>query len=165
MIEISWPLLLTQVGTFLLAMVIVWKLFWGPLTQMMKDRSRHIEEDLQRAESGRKEAESAKAEYDQRLAELEEKAQQQLQALLKQGAQAKETLVREARDEAQKILEKAQRDLAQERERVLREMRQEVVRLSLTAVERLLGEGLDRKVQERVMNQFLNEMGELEKVG
>ena len=70
MIEISWPLLVTQVVTFLAAMVIIWKLFWGPLTRMMQERTQKISDDLERAENGRREIEALEADYHRRLAEI-----------------------------------------------------------------------------------------------
>jgi F-type H+-transporting ATPase subunit b len=162
MIEISWPLLAIQIFTFLIAMVIVWKLFWGPLKTMMQDRSRKITDDLQRAESGRREIESLEGEYHRRLAEIEEKARTEINEALQRGNLAKDEIVKEARGEAQRILDKARQDLTAEREQLIREMRRQVTDISMSAVERLIGASMDRKVQERLLDQFL---GDLEKAG
>jgi F-type H+-transporting ATPase subunit b len=164
MIEINWFLLVTQIATFLAAMVIVWKLAWGPLTQLMRERSQKIASDLQKAESGRHEIEALEAEYHRRLADVEAKARQQIQDALAQGNQAKEQVLNEARAEAKRILEQAQRDLAQERENVLRELRAQMTDISLAAVEKLLGEGLDLKVQKRLLEQFVNEVDNLKAI-
>ncbi len=164
MIEISWPLLLAQVVTFLAAMVIVWKLFWGPLTRMMEERTRKISDDLERAENGRREIEALEADYHCRLAEIEEQASKQIKDAVKKGTLAREEILSGARQEAQRILEKAQQDLALERENVIRELRNQVTDLSLAAVERLLGQGLDQKVQGRLLDGFINEVDNLENV-
>lgn len=164
MIEISWPLLLAQVVTFLAAMVIVWKLFWGPLTRMMEERTRKISDDLERAENGRQEIEALEADYHCRLAEIEEQASKQIKDAVNKGTLAREEILSGARQEAQRILEKAQQDLALERENVIRELRNQVTDLSLAAVERLLGQGLDQKVQRRLLDGFINEVDNLENV-
>lgn len=164
MIEISWPLLLAQVVTFLAAMVIVWKLFWGPLTRMMEERTRKISDDLERAENGRREIEALEADYHCRLAEIEEQASKQIKDAVNKGTLAREEILSGARQEAQRILEKAQQDLALERENVIRELRNQVTDLSLAAVERLLGQGLDQKVQGRLLDGFINEVDNLENV-
>ncbi len=162
MIEINWFLLAAQVATFLAAMVLVWKLSWGPLTQFMRERSERIAADLKRAEEGRKEIDALEAEYRRRLAEVEERAQQEIKEALAKGRQEKEGLVEEARQEARQILEKAQSDLELERERVLQSLHAQVTELSLAALERVLGQGLDRQIQQRLLDKFLHEVEQVE---
>jgi len=162
MIEISWPLLIIQVATFLAAMVVVWKFFWGPLKPMMNERTQKIADDLQRAENGRREVEALEGEYHRRLSEIEEKARKEINEALQRGHQAKEEILKDARAEAQRLLEKAQRDLAAEREKVVRELRHQVADISLAAVEKLIGQGMDQKIQQRLLDQFLSD---LEKTG
>lgn len=164
MIEINWPLLLIQVATFLAAMIVVWKLFWGPLTAMMKERSRKISDDLQRAENGRREVEALEGEYHRRLAEIEERARKEINDALQRGSQAKDEIIKEARIEAQRVLEKARRDLAAEREQVIRELRNQMADISLAAVEKLIGQGMDQKIQQRLLDQFLNDLDKAGKV-
>lgn len=164
MIEINWFLLVTQVATFLVAMVLVWKLAWGPLTQMMRDRTARIAEDVKRAEQGRHEIEALQADYRRRLGELEVQARQALQDALAKGQQAREEVLASARTEAQRILDKAQADLVQERERVVRELRTQVTDISLAALERLLGEGLDIKAQKHLLDKFVKDVQDLRPV-
>jgi len=164
MIEISWPLLITQVVTFLAAMIIVWKLFWGPLTKMMQERSQKISDDLERAENGRREIEALEADYHRRLSEIEEQTRKEINEAVQKGNIAKEEILQEARAEAQRILEKTRQDLVVEREQVIRELRRQVSDLSLLAVERLLGQGIDMKVQKRLLDEFLDEVEKVEKV-
>jgi len=158
MMELNWMLLSVQVATFLAAMWIIWKLFWGPLTNYMRERSGQIANDLQRAESGKREIEALEAEYHARLTALEARAQQEIKEALAQGTKAKEQIMAEARQEAKRILDKAQADLSQERDRVVRELRAHVTDISLQAVERLLGQGLDTQTQKRLLDQFVSDL-------
>ncbi len=164
MIEINWFLLITQVATFLVAMVLVWKLAWGPLTQMMRDRSARIAEDVKRAEQGRHEIEALQAEYQHRLGELEVQDRQAFQDALARGQQARDEVLASARTEAQRILDKVQADLVQERERVVRELRAQVTDISLAALERLLGTGLDLQAQRRLLDKFVKDVQDLRPV-
>lgn len=164
MIEISWPLLVTQIVTFLAAMIIVWKLFWGPLTRMMQERTKKISDDLERAENGRREIESLEADYHRRLADIAEHARKEIKEAVNKGTLAREEILAGARTEAQRILDKAQQDLALERESVIRELRGQITDISLAAVERLLGEQLDQKVQRRLLDGFIDEVDKLENV-
>ncbi|MEW6516831.1 MAG: F0F1 ATP synthase subunit B [candidate division FCPU426 bacterium] len=161
MIEISWPLLITQVVTFLAAMVVIWRLFWGPLTRTMKERTEKISSDLERAESGRREIEALEADYRRRMSAIEEQARKEIKDAVQKGNLAKEEILATARQEAQRILEKAQQDLAREREQVIRELRSQVADLSLSAVERLIGNGVDQKAQRRLLEEFIGEVEKL----
>ena len=163
MIEINGFLLVTQVATFLVALAIVWRFFWGPLTRFMRERSERMAADVRRAEEGRREIEALEAEYQRRLAELEQRAQHEIQLALHRGQEAKDRMLLEAREEGRRILERARADLAAERERVVRELREHVSGISLAAVERLLGEGLDAKVQQRLLDQFVSETQSLKR--
>ncbi|NTV53490.1 MAG: F0F1 ATP synthase subunit B [Candidatus Firestonebacteria bacterium] len=158
MMELNGMLLSVQVATFLAAMVIIWKLFWGPLTRFMKERSSQIAGDLERAERGKRDIEVLEAEYSTRLSDLEARAQQEIKDALAQGTKLKEQILTEARQEAKRILDKAQGDLSQERERVVRELRTHITELSLQAVERLLGQGLDAQAQKHLLNQFVSDL-------
>lgn len=161
MIEISWPLLLTQIVTFLVAMVVVWRLFWGPLSRIMRERTEKISSDLERAETGRRELEALEADYRHRMAAIEEQARKEIKDAIQKGNQAKDEILESARQEAQRVLEKAQQDLVRERELVIHELRAHVADLSLSAVERLLGDGVDQKSQKRLLEEFLSEVDNL----
>ncbi|MBN1595744.1 F0F1 ATP synthase subunit B [candidate division FCPU426 bacterium] len=163
MIEIHWPLLLTQIATFLVAMFIIWKWFWGPLTRLLQQRSQKIAGDLERAEQGRREIDVLEAEYRQRLSQIEEQARRQINEAIQKGNQSKEEILQEARMEAQRILEKTRMDLALERDRVVRELRKQMADLSLAAIERLLGQGVDQKTQKRLLDDFMLEVEKAEK--
>jgi F-type H+-transporting ATPase subunit b len=164
MVEINLALLLTQVVTFLIAMFVVWKFFWGPLTQMMQERTKKISGDIERAENGRREVESLEAEYHRRLSQIEEQARKAINEAIQRGNHAKDEILQEARQEAQRVLEKAQADLQLEREQVIRELGNQVSEIALAAVERVLGQGVDTKIQQSLLDGFISEVEQVEKI-
>lgn len=163
MIEISWPLLLTQAATFLVAMIVVWKFSWGPLTRMMQDRTRKISDDIERAEQGRNEIEALDADYHRRLAEIEEKARKEINDAIQRGHQEKEVILQEAREEAQQLLKKSREMLTQERQKVIKELRGYVTEIALKAVEQLLGEKTDAQSHSRLVDNFINDLEKVER--
>lgn len=163
MVEINWGLLITQVATFLVAMVILWKFSWGPLTKMMEDRSKGIKDDIERAEKGRNEIEALEADYHRRLAEIEEKARKEINDAIQKGHQEKELILKEAREESQHLLEKNQEMLAQERQQVIRELRGQVTDIVLKTVEQLVGENADAKAHGNLVDRFIKDLEEVGK--
>ncbi|MCK5242544.1 F0F1 ATP synthase subunit B [bacterium] len=164
MVEINLALLVTQVVTFLIAMVIVWKFFWGPLTKMMQDRTKKISSDIERAEDGRRVVESLEAEYHWSLSEIEEQARKEINEAIRKGNHAKEEILQDARKEAQRELEKARADLTLERAQVINGLRQQVSEISLAALEKVLGQGVGRQIQKNLLDEFITEVEQVEKV-
>lgn len=163
MIEINWPLLITQVVTFLVAMVLVWKFSWGPLTNMMNERSQKIQSDIDQADQKRNEIEALETDYHRRVAEIEEKSRKTLAEAVQRGYQEKELILQEARHEAQRLLEKNQTSLLQQREQVIKELRDHISEIAIMAVERLVGERADDQVHAKLMNNFMDELDKVEK--
>lgn len=162
MVEINWPLLITQTATFLVAMIILWKFSWGPLTKMMNDRSGKIEDDIQRAEDGKREIEALEADYHRRLSDIETKARKEINEAIQKGQNMKEEILIEARQEAQRVMEKNQQMIAQEREHVIQELRQHVTDISLKAMEKVIGEQSQKEVHVQLMNKFLDDLEKVE---
>jgi F-type H+-transporting ATPase subunit b len=163
MIEINWPLLLVQVATFLVAMIVVWKFSWGPLTRMMQERSRKIEDDIDRASKGRHEVEVLEGEYHRQLAEIEEKARKTINEAVQKGHQEREVILQEAQDEAKRLLEKNQEMLQQERRQVIKELRAEVSSMAIKAMEQLLQEKNKNELHARLVDDFINDLDKVEK--
>jgi F-type H+-transporting ATPase subunit b len=164
MIEISWPLLLVNIATFLAAMVIVWKFFWGPITQLMRERTRRISDDLSQAEKGRKEVEAMEADYRLRLAGIEEEARKAITEAVARGARHKEEMAAQARAEAERIAERARQDVAQAREQLIRELRGHVTQLSLDALQGFFENKLETPARKALMDAFLRDMEKIKGV-
>ncbi len=100
MIKIDPWLLLAQIASFLVALFILWRFFWGPLTQMIEKRRSAIAKELDDARKGREDAESLKHEYEQHLSQADETAKKILHAAIDEGHAAKEDILRAAREQA-----------------------------------------------------------------
>ncbi len=163
MIEINWSLLLIQVATFLAAMIVVWKFSWGPLTRMMQDRTHKIQDDIDRATKGRHEVEVLEGEYHRQLADIEDKARKTINEAIQKGHQERELILQEAQEEAKRLLEKNHEMLQQERQQVIKELRTEVSSIAIKAIEQLLQEKNKDELQDRLVDDFINDLDKVEK--
>lgn len=158
MIEINLGILIAQIVTFIIAVVIIWKLAWGPLTEMMKERRQSIKNDLETAQNERRAAEEAHRAYEQRILDAHLEAQKIVDRALKDGEEERTRLHAQARKEAELIAETARRSLQEEKERLTRELRAEVAGLSVEIAEKLIQQSIDRGVQENVLARALREI-------
>ena len=74
MLEINWQILVSQVITFLIALVVVWKFAWKPILQIIHDRQDKVRKTLEDAENMRLAITKLEAEYQAKLQQVEQKS-------------------------------------------------------------------------------------------
>lgn len=154
MIEINPGLLLAQVITFLIGMAILWKIAWGPITKILREREETITRTLKNAEEAKNNAEALRAKYESELNNIAEKFRSELARAEKEGILAREKIIALAQEEAKGLVEKAKLYMEEEKAKLKNEMEREVARLSLLAADRLLKQLVDRKYQDAVWREF-----------
>ena len=163
MIEIDFGILIAQIVTFLIGMGLLWKISWGPLTQMMKERSSVIQKELDAAQKKRAEAENLETSYQQQLSAIEQKAREVMNRAQHQAQAAKEQLLKAAQEESKRLMEKTKESLEAERVRLIGELRQEVSHLVIKGTEKLLRQSVDRQKQEQWSKEFMAELDQYTK--
>jgi len=149
----------------LLAFLINFALLFGlltlvlyrPVTRMLDQRSVKIKESLEMAEKVKQDTlraeESVKAEI--------EAGRKEGQRIVAQAVEAekrvKEEAKAEARKEAETIVAKAQVQLQRDREDSFNELRREFADLATRAAEKVIGQSLDGKQHQRLIDQVLQE--------
>ena len=149
-----WMTLIFAIVFFVLAK-------WGfpAITGMVEKRAERIDESISKA----REAEKQLAGMEERQAAMigETRAEQAL--ILKEAAQARDTMVDQAKlqaqEEASKILEHARTQIAVEKEAALMDIRTQVASMSVDVAEKILREKLsDSKTQMDLINRMVDEI-------
>ena len=147
---------------FLVALPLMWKFIFGPISVALASRDQKVEDAIKAANAAQKAAEeqvvSAKAELEHARSDARKMVQE---ATGRAERQADEALAK-AREEAQLQLEKARQDIDAEKRRALLEIRREVVDLTIASTEKILRRDVDDEAHRQMVEGFL---GDLEKVG
>lgn len=151
-------LMIWTILTFLILVFILGRWGWKPLIEAIEEREAKIKADLEATKSARESAEKMRAELEEKMAELSQKTREMLSQAKSDGEKAREELLKKSAEEAKQILEKTKRQLDEERDRLVRELRAEVAGLSIQAAERILRQVVDRKSQERLVQDFLKDL-------
>ena len=150
---------------FFVLLYVVIRLVWPTIDQTYRNRSASIEGKLETAERERAEANRLLDEYRQRLAAAEEETQR----IVEEARAAAERLRREIRgkaeDEAGRELERARQAIRSERDQAMRDLRREVGSLAVELASRVLDDSLDRERQLRLVDQFIEELGDHAQAG
>jgi F-type H+-transporting ATPase subunit b len=156
MIQINFWLLLAQIASFLVALFVLWRFFWGPLTAMIEKRRNDISRDIADAKSGKDEVERIKRQYQTELSEIEGRAKKMLDAATADGQTARDEILRAAQDQAKIFLENAKAEIAVERDLAMSQMRKETVDLAVLIAEKILRQSVDQGTRERMLNEFID---------
>jgi F-type H+-transporting ATPase subunit b len=143
---------------FLVAMVLLAKLAFPRITEVLDRRQRAIEESIETAQRTRAEAEQLLEEYRERLREAREQADA-IVTRARQTAEAQERrALEEARARREELLEQTRRDIEAETRRAIAEIRAEVAELTIIATEKVTRKTLDTADQKRLVEEALSEL-------
>lgn len=154
---INLPGLLAQFIGFAILLILLRSVAFKPFLRMMDERSRRVQEGLEAAEKMKEQAGQADVETQKRLDE----ARQEGQALIGQAQTIASRLQDEgrqqARTEGEALLARARNEIQLERDEAIAQIRRQFGDLTITAAEKVIGQSLDRKAHERLIEEVLAE--------
>ncbi|MFA5859896.1 MAG: F0F1 ATP synthase subunit B [Elusimicrobiota bacterium] len=159
MIEINGLLLLTHIVTFLIGMGILWKLAWGPITQMMRDREERIKKTIDDAAALHQKNDELNREYAKKIQEIQTTVSTAVANAEIEGTKLKDSILASAQADAKMLVEKTRTQLQQERNQMIIEVREDAAKVSLMIAEKLLKQTVDPKIQQKFFADFLSKVG------
>ncbi len=151
-------LMFWTVVTFLAMVIILKKVAWGPLLKVLEEREENIRREVETAKSNREQMEKLKGEYERQLGEIEQRARALLHEAEQKGLATREAILKDTEYESRKLMDKTRQQLEAEKERLVLELRKEVGDLSIQMTEKLLKQNVDRKVQEKFIDDFITSL-------
>jgi F-type H+-transporting ATPase subunit b len=161
MIEVKLPVLIFQIVTFL---IFVGAMYWAlhkPVARLLQQRADKIKADMEAAEAGRIESEKLRTQYEERLREIDARAQEALQKAVRDGDASRAKMLEDARQETRRMIEEANGQLKADREKALREMRRDIADLAVLVAERVAKKIVDAGTHQRLVEEFTQEVGKL----
>lgn len=154
-------LLLAQIVNFLIILFLLRKFFFGPITKMLDDRKKRIEESLKNADFIEEKLEKTKEESKKIIDEAQKNAQQ----LLSDAKAQAQNITTEANEEAKKIvadsLIAAQDQIKAEKEKAQNQVQEEAMLILSTTVKKVLGRTMSKKEKEEMTKVAIKEMPQI----
>lgn len=147
--------LLIQIIAFLLLIWFVNKLLWGPISKLMEDRQKRINDGLSAAEKGKHELELAEKRAKEVLKDAKLQAQNVLSQAEKRGSEIVEDAKVKAVEEADRIKASAHAELEQEVSRAREELRKDVSSLAVSGAEKILNKEVDAAVHNDMLETLV----------
>jgi F-type H+-transporting ATPase subunit b len=160
MLEVHGGLLAWTVLTFVLLLVVLKKVAWGPILDALEARENEIKDALNAAEKAREEAERVSGDYEDSIRKAQAEAQQIISDAKTAGEKVKLDLEAIASVKADEIIEKAKTQIDAERIKVISEIKTVAVEISLSAAAKVIEKNLDSDDNRKLVNEALEGIGQ-----
>ncbi|NTU52535.1 MAG: F0F1 ATP synthase subunit B [Chlorobiaceae bacterium] len=144
--------------TFLIVLVILKKIAWGPIVSMLEEREKGIQSAIDRAHKAKEEAESILKKNRELLARADAEAEKVIREGREYADKVRAELSEKAQIESQKMIAAAKEEIEQEKRRALDVLRNEVADMAVKGAEKIIRATLDAEKQKVVVNEMIREM-------
>lgn len=157
--QLLFDVLIQGLAVFLLFLFLSYILI-EPVKKVIADRQAKIKGDLDSAAKDKADAEKLKAEYDEKIKQADEEAEEILTAARKKAVKNEENIVAEAKEEAARIIKRANQEAELEKNKVKDEVKQEIIGVATVMAGKLVEGNLDEAKQAQLIDATLKEMGD-----
>jgi F-type H+-transporting ATPase subunit b len=160
-IDLPWDLMLQWLSLF----VIIWilyKLLFKPVTDFLDKRKEGIAKTIEEAKGQKTSALELKADYETKLTQIKEEANQILKDARAKALVREEEIIKAAKEEAEMIKQKALNDIKLEQERVKDDMKKEMIELSTMMASKFVGVSIDETKHHDLIDETIREMGAMQ---
>lgn len=151
--------ILLAIAVFVLFTLMSYLLF-NPVRKMLEDRKERIKNDIDAAAADKKDAAKTRAQYEERLAQVEKEAEEILAEARKKAMKNEARIIEEAREEAARIIQHANDEAALEKKRVLDEVKQEMISIASLMAGKVVSAAIDTTIQDTLVEETLKEIGD-----
>ena len=161
MVQVHGGTLFWSVITFVLLLLVLRKVAWGPIISALESRETEINEALKNAEKARDNTEKASQEYNDLISKARSESQQMLSESKISAEKIRQDIKENAENEAKSILENAKNQINAEREKAIQEIKSVVVDFSLQAASKVIEKNLDSKDNLKIIDDAIEGIGKV----
>ena len=151
--------ILVAIAVFVLFLVMSYLLF-NPARDLLKRRQEKIQSDIDTAEADKTEALSLKAEYESKMKNVDQEAEEILSAARKKALSNEAKIVADAKEEAARIIRQANAEVELERKKAADDMKREMIEIASLMAGKVVAASIDTTVQNTLVEETLKEVGD-----
>src|SRR5690606_5013753 len=142
----------------LVILLVLYRLLFEPVGQIIEKRQMFVEDSLAHARSQREEAERLLAEDKEQSKDAESEARQIGQRAAQDAEENSKRRRAEVEGEAERMIERAKGEIEAERRKALASIRNEVAALTIQVAERVIGREVKASDHSRLIDDMLKEI-------
>lgn len=150
---------LSMIAVFTLFLVASHFLF-NPVRDMMRKRQEKIKDELDDAKLNQEEAQRLKAEYEEKLRNVEKEAEEILSAARKKALANETKIIAEAKEEAARIRDRAITEAELEKKKVADDVKREMISIASVMAGKVVSASINTVMQDSLIEETLKEIGD-----
>lgn len=135
-------------------------LLYNPVRDFLEKRKNMIKDNIDKAEADKEEAARLKAMYEEKLKNIDKEAEAILGDARKRALMREDQIVNEAKEEAGKITARAHAEAELEKKACKDDIKKEIVNVASVLAGKVVSASIDTSVQDYLVEETLNEMGD-----
>lgn len=160
--QIDWFTLAAQAVNFLVLLALLKILIYDRVIEVMDRREERIASRLREGEKKREEAENLRAEYEEKLEEIDRLREREISRVRKEGEKEKNRYLREARQEVEENRRSWEEDLEREKKQFLDIFRKRIGEEVYSIARKTLADLADHDLEKKVTDTFIEKVRNLE---
>lgn len=149
---------LTQLGAFLVMVFVFFKFAFKPIKAKLKARQDAVEKNIQDAACAKRDADADREAAAQNIKNSRVQAQQIVDDASKEATVKADAILAKANADADNIRAQGEKDAAERQKQIDRQAHNLIVNTAIDASKQILGREINEEDNEKVVNDFLNQM-------
>lgn len=151
-----------QVLSFFLLLFLLKYFAWKKILKLLDQRKERISFQLKEIEDTKIQIAKIKADYESKIALIQEQAQLKIQEAIEDGRKIEVQMRKKAHEEAQDIISAARNQVKYEVSKVEEKLKDEIVEIALGAARNLIQERLTEEGDRLIVENFIKELEKVE---
>jgi hypothetical protein len=135
-------------------------LLFNPLKKVLNDRKERIAMQISSAQDDMTKAFQLKAEYEEKLRQVDKEANTILENARKKAKQNEDEIIKEAIKEAERIKDRAGKEVELEKKKVIDEIKNDFINISSLIASKAIGSSMSVELSSSLIEDTLKEIGE-----
>ena len=154
-----WQIIISLANLVILTLILK-KFLYAPVRKALADRRAAIDSQYADADKAKADALASKKSYEDKLLTAKDEADKIRADAVAEADRRSDKLLTEAKDKAEAIVHRAEEEAELERRKTADDVKREIADVSTALTEKLIGRELDEKAQRKLIDEFLDDIGE-----
>ncbi|MGM0492812.1 MAG: F0F1 ATP synthase subunit B [Armatimonadota bacterium] len=153
--------LAVHMSGFVLLVLLLKRFAFGPIGDVLSEREREIEANMDEAERAKEMALADKRAMEAELAKVDDQAAAIVADAEEEAEERRRELIERAREQSQQIVSEGERNVKIATERAREQLRRETAEIAVSVSERALREALDEERQTALVDAFIADIEQI----
>lgn len=161
--DLDWQLLADSCLTIIAVIVLFFAMsyfLFNPARKLLNDRKEKIRGELENAKNNQEAAIALKAEYEEKLKEIDKEAEAILSDARKRALANENQIIAQAKEEADRIIDRARVEAKLEKQKLSDEVKKEIISVASVMAGKLVAASIDTTLQNQLIDETLKEIGD-----